>query len=144
MGPPAQNRAAEPVETELKSTENKAIVVVEDDAGMRSSLRFLLESCGFAVTAFASPADLFKDLDSVQTDCAILDIHLPGPDGIEVYKSLKARIPGLPAVFITGHLDDKIRAEAKVQKAVALLEKPFSDEALLDAVGRALSGLLPA
>jgi two-component system, LuxR family, response regulator FixJ len=128
----------------LDSERNKAIIVVEDDAGMRASLLFLLESCGFAVVDYATPDELFAKLDMLQTDCAIIDVHLPGPDGIAVYKTLSTRIPGLRAIFITGQIDDRIRTEAKGVNAVALLEKPFSDEALLDAVGRALGQPTPA
>ncbi|MFZ5791042.1 MAG: response regulator transcription factor [Pseudomonadota bacterium] len=127
--------------TGVDSKRNKTIVVVEDDAGMRASLQFLLESCGYAVAAFATPEALFAELDGfddLETRCAIMDIHLPGPDGFAVYKILSARVPGLPAIFITGQIDDRIRAEAKAVKAVAVLEKPFSDEGLLQAVGRAL------
>lgn len=130
------------VETCVASRQNEVIVVVEDDAGMRASLQFLLESCGcscgYAVAAFATPEELFAGLDGLRIRCAIMDIHLPGPDGFAVYKALSARVPSLPAIFVTGQIDDRIRAEAKAVKAVALLEKPFSDDALLQAVSRAL------
>jgi two-component system response regulator FixJ len=106
---------------------------------MRGSLEFLLESHGFAVVAFASAEAMVKGLNGLETGCAIFDVHLPGPDGISFYKSLKAQGRKLPAIFITGRADDRIRADAKRLNAVALLEKPFSDEALLDAVGRAFS-----
>jgi FixJ family two-component response regulator len=118
---------------------HKVIVVVEDDPGMRSSLEFLLESHGFDVAAFASPEDMLKGLDSLDSGCAIFDVHLPGKDGIELYEGMRARGDTLPAIFITGQIDDQIRANARRLKAIALLEKPFSDEALLDAVGRALA-----
>lgn len=127
------------METDLDSKRSKTIVILEDDAGMRASLDFLLESCGFVVEAFATPDELFAGLGALRMDCAIIDIHLPGPDGISVYKTLSARIPDLPAIFITGQIDDQVRAEAKRAKAVALLEKPFLDQTLLDAVGRALA-----
>lgn len=118
---------------------HKVIVVVEDDPGMRASLEFLLESHGFAVAAFASPDDMLKQIKALDAGCAIFDVHLPGKDGTELYEGLKARGEALPAIFITGQIDDQIRANARRLKAIALLEKPFSDEALLDAVGRALS-----
>lgn len=127
-------------ETDLKREQDqKVIVVVEDDPGMRGSLEFLLESHGFAVAAFASPAEMLSRINGLKTGCAIFDVHLPGPSGISFYESLKAQGRKLPAIFITGRADDRIRADAKRLNAVALLEKPFSDEALLDAVGRAFS-----
>lgn len=119
--------------------DQKTIVVVEDDPGMRGSLEFLLESHGFTVAAFATPDEMLARLNGIKTGCAIFDVHLPGPDGITVYESLEATGRKLPAIFITGRADDQIRADAKRLKAIALLEKPFSDEALLDAVGRAFS-----
>jgi len=63
---------------------------------------------------------------------------VPGSPLFAVYEGLKAQGYKLPAIFITGQIDDQIRADARRLKAVALLEKPFSDEALLSAVGRAL------
>jgi FixJ family two-component response regulator len=128
----------EPLETDVKR-EEKVIVVVEDDPGMRGSLEFLLESHGFTVAAFAGADEMLSRLNGLKTGCAIFDVHLPGPDGISVYESMKAQGRKLPAIFITGRADDQIRANARRLKAVALLEKPFSDEALLDAVGRAFA-----
>lgn len=128
----------------LDSNRSKAILVVDDDSGMRASLHFLLASCGFEVLDFASPDELFTSLDGAQLDCAVFDVHLPGIDGIEAYRRLKALRPGLPAIFITGQVDDQMRAEAKDVDAVALLEKPFSDDVLLDAVERALKHTDPA
>jgi two-component system response regulator FixJ len=123
----------------VKHLNHNVIVVVEDDAGMRDSLEFLLESHGFEVAAFATSADMLGQLAKLKTGCAILDIHLPGPDGIAIYERLAAQGRNPPAIFITGQVDDRIRADARRLKAVALLEKPFTDEALLDAVDRALS-----
>jgi two-component system, LuxR family, response regulator FixJ len=128
----------------LSHNGHKVIVVVEDDPGMRSSLEFLLESHGFAVAAFAAPDEMVGRIGGLNTGCAILDIHLPGSDGTAVYEGLKTRGYRLPAIFITGQIDDQIRAEARRLKAIALLEKPFSDEALLSAVGRALGTVAAA
>jgi FixJ family two-component response regulator len=122
----------------LDARKTRPILIVEDDAGMRASLQFLLESYGFEVAAFAAPSDMFAGFDGLKPACAVLDIHLPGTEGIEVYETLVKHFPELKAVFITGQIDDQIRADAKRVRAVAILEKPFSDEALLDSVGRAL------
>lgn len=111
---------------------------------MRASLQFLLESYGFEVAAFAAPSELFAGANGLKPACAVLDIHLPGIEGIDLYRTLVKRFPGLQAVFITGQIDDQIRADARRVRAVAILEKPFSDEALLDSVSRALTPAAPA
>lgn len=71
--------------------------------------------------------------------CVIFDVHLSGTSGIAVYEQIRARGGAPPAIFITGRADDLIRAQARRLKAIALLEKPFPDSALLGAVGRALA-----
>jgi len=114
------------------------IIVVEDDPGMRGSLEFLLEAHGFAVAAFAALDHVPEDLVEGWS-CAILDVHLAGANGMAVYEVLRARGGALPAIFITGQADEAMRFHARRLKAVALLEKPFSDDALLEAVGRALA-----
>ena len=102
------------------------------------SLQFLLESYGFKVVGFDSPDALFATPTTLVTDCAIIDIHLPGVEGTAVYARLSQHLPGLPVIFITGQIDDHIRAASGEMSAVALLEKPFSDQSLLDAVDQAM------
>jgi two-component system response regulator FixJ len=118
--------------------DQSVIVVIEDDPGMRGSLEFLLESHGFAVAAFATPEAVLEKFPSLATKCAILDIHLPGVDGMALYEKLIAQRAEYPAIFITGRIDERTRTESRRLGAVALLEKPFSDSALLDAVYRAI------
>jgi FixJ family two-component response regulator len=132
------------LEQRLDAQQDRPILIVEDDAGMRASLQFLFESYGFQVAAFAAPDEMFAGFDGLQPACAVLDIHLPGTEGIAVYEALVGRFPELRAVFITGQIDDQIRSEARRVHAVAVLEKPFSDEALLDSVGRALTPPSPS
>ena len=122
----------------MNAQTHKVIVVVEDDEGMRSSLEFLLDSHGFRVAAFPRSEDMLAKLPQLDTGCAILDIHLPGKDGLAVYEQTALQRQSVPAIFITGQIDDRIRAESKRLKAVALLEKPFSEELLIQAVERAL------
>jgi two-component system, LuxR family, response regulator FixJ len=122
----------------VKGQNHKVIVVVEDDEGMRGSLEFLLESHGFDVAAFGRSEDMLAKLPQLDTGCAILDIHLPGKDGLAVYEHSVLQREKVPAIFITGQVDERIRAESRRLKAIALLEKPFSDQLLIHAVERAL------
>jgi FixJ family two-component response regulator len=127
------------MEKRLDARRGQPILIVEDDGGMRASLQFLLESYGFEVAAFASADEMFAGFKRLQPICAVLDIHLPGTEGIALYEALVGRFPALRAVFITGRIDDQIRADARRVQAVAVLEKPFSDEALMDSVERAMA-----
>ena len=82
---------------------------------------------------------MLAEFDGLEPACSVLDVHLPGTEGIALYEALVERFPELKAVFITGQIDDQIRADARRVQAIAVLEKPFSDEALMDSVERALA-----
>lgn len=110
------------------------IVLIDDDPGMRVSMQFLLEACGYDVASYADPCGLLADLGAETPSCAIIDIHLARGDGLDACRSLRDRRPDLPTIFVTGRVDQRIRAGAAELGAVALLEKPFADEALLEAV----------
>lgn len=115
------------------------IVLLDDDPGMRSSLHFLLQAHGYGVTDYADPACLFGDLARTSPACAIIDIHLADTDGLVVGRSLHEIRPDLPVIFITGRADQRIRDGATNLGAVTLLEKPFTDAALLEAVQRGIA-----
>lgn len=114
------------------------IMLLDDDAGMRISLRFLLELCGYAVADYGEPARLLGDLADMAPACAIIDIHLPDTDGIAVGRAARGLLPDLAMILITGRVDQRIRDGAAELGAVALLEKPFADGVLLAAVRQAI------
>lgn len=97
-------------------------------------MRFLLEACGYRVASYADPVGMFADLDVGAPACAIIDVHLADADGLAVGRTLRGARPDLPTIFVTGRADARIRAQAAELGAVAVLEKPFPDAALLDAV----------
>lgn len=117
----------------------KTIILLDDDVGMRRSLCFLLEIHGYGVTTYADPAALLHDLATLLPTCAIVDIHLPGTDGLAIGQAMRDVHPGLSLIFITGRVDQRVRDGAADLGAVALLDKPFSDTALLDAVRRGVA-----
>jgi FixJ family two-component response regulator len=114
------------------------IAVVDDDQSVREALENLISSVGFGVQVFAS-AEAFLDSDApASTDCAVLDLGLPGISGLELQLKLTADGQSIPAIIITAQGDDKIRAEAFAAGVIAFLKKPFKEEVLLAAIDSAL------
>jgi len=117
---------------------HSVICVVDDDESVRESLEGLMRSVGFAVNTFAS-AEEFLDSDHLRnTDCLILDVRLPGMNGLELQRQLVTSHSEIPIIFITSHEDDEVRARALNAGAVDYLLKPFNDEDLLNAIDAAL------
>jgi FixJ family two-component response regulator len=114
------------------------VTVVDDDESVRESLPDLLRLCGFAVEAFSSgEAFLASDVVS-RTSCLLLDVAMPGMSGPELQHELTRRRQTIPIVFITANGDRAVRPRLLARGAVDCLFKPFSEAALLDAVGAAL------
>jgi FixJ family two-component response regulator len=114
------------------------IVVVDDNESVRESLPDLLQHVGFDVQAFAS-AEAFLASEALdETGCLILDVGLPGMSGPDLQQELRRRQKAVPIVFITAQGDKSLRPRLLGQGAAACLFKPFSDDALLDAVNGAL------
>ena len=117
---------------------HSVICVVDDDESVREALRGLMRSVGFAVNVFAS-AEEFLDSDHLRnTDCLILDVRLPGMNGLELQRQLATSHSEIPIIFITSYEDDEVRARALNAGAVDYLLKPFDDEELVDAIDAAL------
>jgi FixJ family two-component response regulator len=116
------------------------ISVVDDDVSVRESLQGLIRSAGFTVRVFAS-AEEFLNSDQVgDTDCLILDVRMPGMNGLELQRQLLASRDETPVVFITAHgSNEELRSQALTNGAVDYLVKPFSEEALLNAIRVALN-----
>lgn len=114
------------------------VYVIDDDVAMRDSLDFLLGSANFHVTLFES-AHLFLDVVSnIGFGCVVTDVRMPGIDGIELLKRLKASRSALPVVIMTGHGDVPLAVEAMKLGAVDFLEKPFEDDRLIGMIDAAL------
>ena len=111
--------------------------VVDDDAAMRDSLHFLLESAGFAVRTFDS-AVAFLASRPAGLGCVLTDVRMPEIDGLALLTRLHEQNVQLPVIVMTGQGDIAIAVQAMKAGAIDFLEKPFGDEALIEAVGRAL------
>ncbi len=116
----------------------RLVHVVDDDEVMRDSLAFLLSTAGFATRLYTSGVDLLDRIGPSATGCVLTDIRMPGLDGLNLLRRLRAAGSRLPVVMMTGHGDVPLAVEAMKLGAYDFLEKPFDDEALLHAIGAAL------
>lgn len=115
------------------------VFVVDDDASVRKSLVRLLQSVGHAVESFASAAELLQRQPFDEAGCVVLDVRMPGMDGLELQEHLARRDCPLPIVFISGHGDIPMSVRAMKAGAVDFITKPFRDETLLSAVAESLA-----
>jgi RNA polymerase sigma factor (sigma-70 family) len=106
---------------------------------MRNSLKWLIESVGVAVESFASADDFLANYEPGRPGCIVLDVRMPGMSGLDLQEHLVRQNIRIPTVIITGHGDVPMAVRAMKAGAVDFIEKPFNDEALLDAIRRAIA-----
>jgi len=116
------------------------ISVVDDDESLRESLEGLLKSLGYAVVTFPSAEEFLTSRVRAKTNCLILDVRMTGMSGIELQCELIAQKQNVPIIFITANSDDDVISRVMAAGAVDCLLKPFSEEALLNAIDRSLCG----
>jgi two-component system, LuxR family, response regulator FixJ len=114
------------------------VYVIDDDEAMRDSLDFLLGSADFHVTLFESAQDFLNTLPTIGFGCVLSDVRMPGIDGIELLKHLKASGSLFPVVIMTGHGDVPLAVETMKLGAMDFLEKPFEDDRLIGMIEAAL------
>ncbi len=106
------------------------VYVIDDDEAMRDSLNFLLDSAGYRVTLFETATSFLEALPRLEFGCVVSDVRMPGIDGIELLKRMKATGNRFPILIMTGHGDVPLAVEAMKLGALDFLEKPFEDERL--------------
>ena len=112
----------------------RVVLVVDDDPSVRRGLDRLLRSAGYTVEAFASATELLDSGELGAAGCLILDVRLPGLNGLDLQETLAAGGNTVPIVFITGHGDAAMSLRAVKAGAIGFLQKPFDESALLEAV----------
>ena len=120
------------------------VYVIDDDEAMRDSLNFLLDSSGFGVTLFDDAQAFLDVLPGLAFGCVVSDVRMPGIDGIELLKRMKAQQSPFPILIMTGHGDVPLAVEAMKLGAVDFLEKPFEDDRLTTMIETAIRQAEPA
>ena len=119
-------------------TEASLVFIVDDDASVRSSLKFLLSTVGLQAESFDSADTFLRTKCADVPSCLVLDVRMPGLSGLDFQRELAARHICIPIVFLTGHGDIPMSVRAMKAGAIEFLTKPFRDQDLLDAVRVAL------
>jgi|SRR5665213_3588004 len=114
------------------------VFVVDDDVSVRESLELLIRCAGWQPETFASAQEFLVRPRSTVPNCLVLDVSLPGLNGLDLQKRVAQERPDMPIIFITGHGDVPMTVQAMKAGAIEFLTKPFSDETLLDAIRHAI------
>jgi FixJ family two-component response regulator len=113
------------------------VLVIDDDAAVRNSLKFVLEVEGFAVRGYRTGTDLLEEQDMPEMGCLVTDYHLRGMNGLELLARLRERKVKLPAIVITSHPSVAVRSKA-ASAGAHLIEKPLLNDALFEGIRAAL------
>ena len=118
-------------------TDKRTIHIVDDEDAIRRSVGFMLRTAGFAVETYVSGTAFLAEAAKATPGCVLLDIRMPGLDGLEVQQALSDRGSLLPVIMLTGHGDVTLAVRAIKAGAVDFLEKPFDKAALIGAIEEA-------
>lgn len=126
--------------TDAKQT----VYLVDDDEAIRRSASFMLRTSGFVVKTYASGIELLAAGKALDPGCVLLDVRMPGMDGLEVQKALREQDIRLPVVVMTGHGDVSVAVQAMKAGAIDFIEKPFEKATLMDALEQGFAQLAEA
>jgi len=122
----------------MKRADTSTVFVIDDDPSVRAAIQGMLKSVGLYSEAFETPQEFLSSKRSDGPSCLILDVRLPGANGLEFQHELAGAGIRIPIIFITGYGDIPMSVKAMKSGAVEFLTKPFRDQDLLDAIYQAL------
>ena|ERR1700739_4693272 len=125
--------------TLLVPNTSPTVFVVDDDISVREALEFLIRDAGWQVETFTSAEEFVNRPREFVPSCVVLDISMPGLNGLDLQKRLAVNRPDMPIIFLTGNADIPMTVQAMKAGAVEFLTKPFSDGTLLSAVSKAIA-----
>jgi two-component system response regulator FixJ len=125
----------------MSDEELRLVHLVDDDEAIRRSVGFMLKTSGFHVRTYQSGVELLKAAGNLEPGCILLDIRMPGMDGLEVQAALRDKGITLPVIIMTGHGDVTLAVQAMKAGALDFIEKPFEKVVLLSALEHGIDRL---
>ena len=138
-----QTSTQDPRDFVMPLSAKPTVYVVDDDADVLGSLRFLLESDGFDVRTFRNGASLLNAVRSTGVDCFVIDYKMPDMNGIDLAGRLRTRDIAAPVILITGYPDENISVRAATAGVRHVLLKPLLDESLVTRIRGAIQEARP-
>src|SRR6266446_900293 len=120
----------------MTAADAPTVFVVDDDAGVRASIQGLLKSAKLKCTSYGTAEEFLRNKPPDGPSCLVLDVSLPGVNGLDFQRQLGDAGIQIPIIFITGHGDIPMTVRAMKSGALEFLTKPFQDQDLLDAIRR--------
>ena len=125
----------------MSGDDKRLVHLVDDDEAIRRSVGFALKTSGFQVRSYENGVEILKSAPDLEPGCILLDIRMPGMDGLQVQEALKVKGVTLPVIIMTGHGDVNLAVRAMKAGALDFIEKPFEKAVLLAAIEHAMSRL---
>lgn len=125
----------------MSDQDTRLVHIVDDDDAIRRSVSFALKTSGYHVRVYESGNEILKAAPELEKGSILLDIRMPGMDGLEVQEALKAKGVTLPVIIMTGHGDVSLAVRAMKAGAIDFIEKPFEKAVLLSAIEHARTRL---
>ena len=122
-------------------SEGKLVHLVDDDDSVRRSVGFMLKTSGHLVQSYSSGTELLEEARKLESGCILLDIRMPGMDGLEVQQALQNLGVSLPVIIMTGHGDIPLSVRAMKAGAIDFIEKPFEKAVLVAAIDEAFKSM---
>lgn len=118
---------------------DRTVFLVDDDEAIRHSASFMLRHAGFLVKTYPDGMSFLDEISDSQNGCILLDVRMPGMDGLAVQSALNHRGINMPVIILTGHGDVPVAVEAMKGGAIEFLEKPYEKQALVGAIENAFT-----
>ncbi len=125
----------------MSDEELRTVHLVDDDEAIRRSVGFMLKTSAFQVRTYESGVEFLKSASSLESGCVLLDVRMPGMDGLEVLSALRAKGVLLPVIIMTGHGDVSLAVQAMKAGALDFIEKPFEKAVLVSAIEHGIDRL---
>lgn len=117
---------------------NAMVYIVEDDEAVRDSIELMMESVGQAAKAYPDAQEFLDEYSSSMSGCIVMDVRMPGMNGMELHRRLNELGCNMPIIFVTGHGDVQMAVDAMQNGATDFVTKPYREQELLDKISRCL------